>query len=550
MAGEIKFLKKSKREKLKKQSAIQAQADLANKKLAFAKALEQKKLQRQTRHEERPDESRQIERSKAAKKSSKFNFEWNQLEDTSGGYEPLVKYKVAENTTVGWDDKHWSEKPLAEMTNRDWRIFREDYEIGTRGLVKEHPLRSWAESEIPKSIVDVVHQLGYENPTPVQRATIPVALKNKDVLAIAETGSGKTLGFVIPALSYITRLPPMTALTQNHGPYVLILVPTRELAQQIHIEVTKFCKHLGYKSAAVYGGHQLETNSMDLQDGVEILIATPGRLLDCLERKILVLNQCFYLVMDEADRMIDLGFEIQVKAILDRLPSAANNRQASRIGATRNVTLMFTATMPSSIEKLVSNYLRSPSTVVIGNPGMAVDSVEQKAEFVSSDDAKNKRLLAVLRSPAYRPPIIIFVNYKKTCEDLRALIESSTRLKAVVIHGSKSQDQREAAIRNLRLGKYDVLVATDLAGRGIDIPDVSLVINYQMTKQIEDYVHRIGRTGRAGNTGTAMTFLSPEADQAVLYDLKNTIMKSSISKCPEELKRHPAAQVKQFHGSS
>lgn len=608
-----KFLKKSKREKLAKQKELQAKEEELKRKQELEEAIKQKKAKKLAQLQNEQDEddthgyrnadeynangtngsqyrsvsefnkrsssnNRDKDSNKKASKSGKlkFSFEWSTEEDTSLDYQPLITVNGTGNGSgsnnnnnnnnngslvpksladrLNWDDKHWSAKKLSEMTSRDWRILKEDFEINSKGAIHENPLRSWQESAIPDEILTILQKLRYNEPTPIQRAAIPVALKNKDVLGIAETGSGKTLSFVIPLLSYLFKLPKLTNATKNDGPYSLILVPTRELAQQIHTEVSKFTRFLKFRVAAIYGGHQLETNAFDLQDGIEILIATPGRLLDCLDRKILVLNQCFYLIMDEADRMIDLGFEKQVNQILSILPnlkkqgnSSASlyNRFAKALGIRRNTTMMFTATMPPAIEKLTKNYLTNPSTVVIGNPEKAADTVDQKVEFTNSDEIKNKKLLALLsHQRQYTPPIIIFVNYKKTCDMLHELISTNTRYKPVIIHGSKSQDQREYAIKNLRNGNFQVLIATDLAGRGIDIPNVSLVVNYQMSKHIEDYIHRIGRTGRAGNLGTAVTFLNAENDKDVMYDLKMMIIKSELSKCPDELRRHPYAIAK------
>ncbi|GMM35161.1 mRNA splicing protein [Saccharomycopsis crataegensis] len=555
------FLKKSKRQKLIKEKANKLKEEELMKKQQLVESIKQKKakkllLERQISTNAISDSQKPVKKPRANRdsKHKKFAFEWNNEDDTSSDYQPLVAYNSVDSgiqkslsKKLNWDDKHWTEKSLDEMTSRDWRILKEDFEIGSKGSIAENPLRSWKESQIPERVLGVIDLLGYKQPTPIQRAAIPIALNNKDVLGIAETGSGKTLSFVVPLLSYLNNLPKLNSKTKNDGPYGLILAPTRELAQQIHLEVTKFTKHLRYNAVAIFGGHQLETNAFDMQDGVEILIATPGRLLDCLDRKILVLNQCFYLVMDEADRMIDMGFEEQVNKILSALPkiqTTFGSQVARRLKIKRNITMMYTATMPPAIEKMTSRYLDRPNTIVIGNPEKAADTVEQKVEFVTNDEMKNRKLLDVLSSRKYRPPIIIFVNYKKTIEALHELIESNTKLKSVVIHGSKSQDQREYAIKSLRNGKYDILIATDVAGRGIDIPNISLVINYQMSKNIEDYVHRIGRTGRAGSTGTAITYLNGEDDKAVLYDLKNMIGKSQLSRCPDELKRHPAAMIK------
>lgn len=455
---------------------------------------------------------------------------------------------------TGIDERHWTEKPLDEMKERDWRIFREDYSITARGGSIPHPLRSWTESAIPIPILECIERIGYKEPSPIQRQAIPIGLQNRDIIGIAETGSGKTAAFVIPMLAFISNLPPLSDDNSHLGPYALILAPTRELAQQIETESKKFATPLGYHCVSIVGGRAMEEQQFNLREGAEIIIATPGRLKDVIERHVLVLSQCRYVVMDEADRMVHLGFEADLTFILDALPGETmeGEDQGEKMdvdedgqevivkkGRTR-VTTLFSATMPPAVERLARKYLKKPAVITIGEAGRAVDTVEQKVEFVLGDEKKKQRLLEILSSEQYAPPIIVFVNQKKTadmvCKDLQRAGWSATTL-----HSGKNQEQREAALQSLRDGAVDILVATDLAGRGIDVQDVSLVVNFQMASTIEAYVHRIGRTGRAGKTGTAITFLTNDDDE-VMYDLKQEISKSPISKVPMELAKHEAAQ--------
>ncbi|KAL8905821.1 MAG: hypothetical protein Q9207_002392 [Kuettlingeria erythrocarpa] len=540
----------------------------------------------------------------------KFNFEWNAEEDTSPDYNPLYQARAeanfygrghlggfAEDLTEGVArkyaqaleerdkesggarakemmemerrrreeggrnalDKHWSEKKLEHMRERDWRIFKEDFNISTKGGAIPNPMRSWAESNLPKRLQDVVDQVGYTEPSAVQRAAIPIALQSRDLIGVAVTGSGKTAAFLLPLLVYISELPPLNELTKNDGPYAIILAPTRELAQQIEIEARKFATPLGFTCVSIVGGHSLEEQAYNLRDGAEIIIATPGRLVDCIERRVLVLGQCCYVIMDEADRMIDLGFEEPVNKILDALPVAnmkpdsedAENAlvMSQHLGGKDRYrqTMMYTATMPSAVERIARKYLRRPAIVTIGNVGEAVETVEQRVEFVAGEDKRKKRLGELLASREFRPPIIVFVNIKRNCDAVARDIKHMG-FSSVTLHGGKTQEQREAALASLRTGSTDVLVATDLAGRGIDVPDVSLVVNFNMASSIESYTHRIGRTGRAGKSGIAITFLGNE-DADVMYDLKQMLMKSSISRVPEELRKHEAAQQKSTKGS-
>jgi ATP-dependent RNA helicase DDX23/PRP28 len=286
----------------------------------------------------------------------KFNFEWNTEEDTSPDYNPLYNKRAEPNffgrgKLGGFTDDmtqeqvqkyaaslaerdpelgpqraaqflemerrrreeggrngidiHWSAKPLDKMRERDWRIFKEDFNIATKGGNIPNPMRSWKESGLPSRLLDIVDQNGYTEPSAVQRAAIPVALQSRDLIGVAVTGSGKTAAFLLPLLVYISELPELDEYTKNDGPYAIILAPTRELAQQIEIEAKKFATPLGFKCVSLVGGHSIEEQSYNMRDGAEIIIATPGRLVDCIERRVLVLSQCCYIIMDEADRMID-----------------------------------------------------------------------------------------------------------------------------------------------------------------------------------------------------------------------------------------------------
>uniref|UniRef100_A0A7M6DRN1 RNA helicase n=1 Tax=Clytia hemisphaerica TaxID=252671 RepID=A0A7M6DRN1_9CNID len=333
------------------------------------------------------------------------------------------------------------------------------------------------------------------DPTPIQRQAIPIGLLNRDIIGIAETGSGKTAAFVIPLLVWITGLPEADrASVGDAGPFAIILAPTRELAQQIEEETLKFAKKLCIRTVAVIGGLSREDQGFQLRLGCEIVIATPGRLIDVLENRYLVLSQCSYVVMDEADRMIDMGFEPDVQRILEFLPVTnikpdtedAENPDfiASNLSAQEKYrqTVMFTATMPPIVERLARTYLRRPATVYIGSVGRPVERVEQRA-YMLTESAKKKKLLEVLDN-ADDPPILVFVNQKKGADVLAKSLEKQG-YRACTLHGGKSQEQREFALASLKDGSKDILVATDVAGRGIDIKDVSLVINYDMAKSID-----------------------------------------------------------------
>ncbi|VDL92389.1 unnamed protein product [Schistocephalus solidus] len=452
-----------------------------------------------------------------------------------------------------WDDRHWSEKPLEEMTDRDWRIFREDYNISTKGGNIPSPIRSWKESSISPDLLKIISKAGYAEPTAIQRQAIPIGLQNRDIIGVAETGSGKTLAFLVPLLTWIQSLPKLERLEDTEqGPYALILAPTRELAQQIEEESVKFGSPLGIKTLAVIGGLSREEQALKLRMGAEIIIGTPGRMNDVLENRYIVLNQCTYLVLDEADKMIDMGFEPEVNSILTYLPvtnqkpdteeAEDNTKLLANFSSKQKYrqTVMFTATMPPAVERLARSYLRRPAIVYVGTAGKPTERVEQIVYMVQ-EQGKRKKLLSIL-GEGIEPPVIIFVNQKKGADVLAKGLEKLGH-SAVVLHGGKGQEQREYALASLKNGQKEILVATDVAGRGIDIKDVSMVINYDMAKTIDDYVHRIGRTGRAGKSGMAITFLTKD-DTSVYYDLKQLLLQSPVSKCPAELANHPDAQVK------
>ncbi|CAH1984663.1 unnamed protein product [Acanthoscelides obtectus] len=464
----------------------------------------------------------------------------------------LKKVKRREEKQL-WDDRHWSEKEHDKMTERDWRIFREDYNITIKGGKIPEPIRNWKESGIQKELLEIIEKVGYKEPTPIQRQAIPIGMQNRDIIGVAETGSGKTLAFLIPLLSWIQSLPKIERNEDaDQGPYAIILAPTRELAQQIEEETVKFGQPLGIRTVVVVGGLSREEQGFRLRMGCEIVIATPGRLIDVLENRYLVLNQCTYIVLDEADRMIDLGFEPDVQKILEYMPvtnlkpDTDEAEDSTVLLANYNSkkkyrqTVMFTATMPPAVERLARTYLRRPAVVYIGSIGKPVERVEQIVHIMGEND-KRRKLMEYL-SRGVDPPIIIFVNQKKGADVLAKGLEK-LGYKACTLHGGKGQEQREYALASLKSGARDILVATDVAGRGIDIKDVSMVINYDMAKTIEDYTHRIGRTGRAGKTGIAVSFCTND-DSALFYDLKQMLLSSPVSNCPPELMNHSECQSK------
>ncbi|RLN35157.1 DEAD-box ATP-dependent RNA helicase 40-like isoform X1 [Panicum miliaceum] len=370
--------------------------------------------------------------------------------------------------------------------------YRQHHEVTAMGENVPAPFMTFEAAGLPPEILREIHTAGFLNPTPIQAQTWPVALQNRDIVAIAKTGSGKTLGYLIPAFIHLRRCHNNPML----GPTVLVLAPTRELASQIQDEVVKFGRSSRVSCICLYGGASKGPQLRELERGADIVVATPGRLNDILEMKKISLHQVSLLVLDEADRMLDMGFEPQIRKIVDEIP---RTRQ----------TLMYTATWPKEVTKIAGDLLRDPVQVNIGSIDelVANKSITQYVEVVPPMD-KQRRLEQILRDQERGSKIIIFCSTKKMCDQLARGIGRS--FNAVSIHGDKSQTERDNVLNQFRTGRAPILVATDVAARGLDIKDIRVVINYDFPTGIEDYVHRIGRTGRAGATGVSYTFFSEQ----------------------------------------
>lgn len=464
---------------------------------------------------------------RTSNKKTKFNFDWDQNEDTSLGFTPLIQ--LEEEVDELEPSVHWSQKPLDQMTSTDWRDLKDEFSIISKGTTT-HPLRTWEESRINKQIIDILYSLSFSTPTPIQRASIPIALEEKDIIGIAETGSGKTVAYIVPLLNYILSIDKNYLEFEHlqefnlNKPLGLILAPTRELANQISAELAKFCKKLLLTSVSIIGGHNYEETVNSLSNGVHIVVATPGRLIDSLERNLINLTKCHYVIFDEADRMIDMGFEKSLNSIYQYLPGDLDQVSRTTFNISHNITLMYTATFSPSIESLTKKYLNKPVKLVIGQVGEKVDNINQQFELLAGPkqiENKFNKLVKVIKqhiSSHRHYSIIVFANYIKLVEELSEQL-GSQGFDNITIHGSKSQQARERAIEEFRAGHKRILVATDVAARGIDIANVSLVINYQMSNKFDEYIHRIGRTGRAGNKGNSYTFLE-DSNKEIFGELR------------------------------
>ncbi|MBL7960986.1 DEAD/DEAH box helicase [bacterium] len=337
---------------------------------------------------------------------------------------------------------------------------------------------------------------GYTKPTPIQEQAIPIVLEGKDLLGCAQTGTGKTAAFAIPILQILRgEQHPEPHLIK--GPRViksLILTPTRELAVQIGESFTAYGRHTGLRHTVVFGGVSQHAQTNALRSGIDILIATPGRLLDLMHQRFIHLQHVKIFVLDEADRMLDMGFIVDVKKIVAKLP-------------TQRQTLFFSATMPTEIQRLANTILTHPEKVAVTPPATTVEAIEQSVYFVAKSD---KRLLLIhLLKDKSIESALIFTRTKHLADRItRDLVQAGVNADA--IHGNKSQNARQRALNSFKLKKLRVLVATDIAARGIDVDNLSHVINYELPNIAETYVHRIGRTGRAGLSGVAISFCDAE----------------------------------------
>lgn len=361
--------------------------------------------------------------------------------------------------------------------------------------------------ELIEPILKAVAEEGYTTPTPIQQQSIPLILERKDLLGCAQTGTGKTAAFAIPILQILHE-----GKTQERGPKLikaLILTPTRELAIQIGESFAAYGKYTGLTHSVIFGGVSQFHQTNQLQRGVDILIATPGRLLDLMSQGYIGLQHLKIFVLDEADRMLDMGFIHDVKRVIIKLP-------------VKRQTLFFSATMPQEIQTLANVLLTNPSKVEVTPVSSTVDKIEQSLYLVDKNN-KNGLLLYLLKDTKI-VTALVFTRTKHGADKVVKMLQKEN-ITAAAIHGNKSQNARQNALTNFKNGNLRVLVATDIAARGIDIDELTHVINYELPNVPETYVHRIGRTGRAGNVGTAMSFCDQE-ERAELKDIQKLIAKN------------------------
>jgi ATP-dependent RNA helicase RhlE len=357
--------------------------------------------------------------------------------------------------------------------------------------------------DLPEQLVKKLAEMGLKDPTPIQRQAIPHALNGRDVMGLAQTGTGKTAAFGVPLVAQMLQ---MTGRPNPRTVRGLVLAPTRELANQIMENLKGFCAGTPLKAQMVVGGMSINPQIKRLERGVDLLVATPGRLLDLMDRRAVDLRETTFLVLDEADQMLDMGFIHDLRKIAAVLPK---ERQ----------TMLFSATMPKLMNEIANSYLNSPIRIEVNPPGKAADKVTQEVHFIAK--AEKSKFLMELLDKHRDERALVFGRTKHGMEKLSRMLDKAG-FAAGAIHGNKSQGQRDRAIAAFKSGEIKVLVATDVAARGLDIPDVKHVYNYELPNVPDSYVHRIGRTARAGKDGAAVAFCAPdEIDQ--LRDIQKTM---------------------------
>ncbi|XP_076896226.1 DEAD-box ATP-dependent RNA helicase 24-like isoform X2 [Bidens hawaiensis] len=402
------------------------------------------------------------------------------LDHSSVDYEPFNKDFYEEKSSISG----MSEQEVAE--------YRKSLAIRVAGFDVPRPIKTFAEAGFSAELMKAIAKQAYEKPTSIQCQSLPIVLSGRDIIGIAKTGSGKTAAFVLPMIVHIMDQPE---LAKEEGPIGVVCAPTRELAHQIYIEAKKFAKVYGIRVSAVYGGMSKLEQFKELKSGCEIVIATPGRLIDMLKMKALNMLRATYLVLDEADRMFDLGFEPQIRSIVGQIRP---DRQ----------TLLFSATMPRKIEKLAREILTDPVRVTVGEIGMANEDITQEVQVLVSDFEKLNWLLEKLPELIDNGDVLVFGSKKATVDEIESQLLQKG-FKVAALHGDKDQASRMETLQKFKSGIYHVLVATDVAARGLDIKSIKSVVNFDIARDMDMHVHRIGRTGRAGDKdGTAYTLIT------------------------------------------
>lgn len=433
------------------------------------------------------------------------------------GFQNLGTVDWTKQTLLKINKDFYTESPdTKKFSEKDSQEFRDKHEMKIFGKDIPKPMVSFEMTNFPEKYIKTLTGAGFKGPTPIQAQAWPICLKGQDIISLAETGSGKTLGFLMPGLVHMADQPK---LEHSDGPIILVMAPTRELAVQIELEAEKFAGVHGYRSVCVYGGASRSDQIYKLKKGCEVVIATPGRLLDLMDSGLVKMNRVSYLVLDEADRMLDMGFEPQIRKVINQIRP---DRQ----------TLMWSATWNKEVQRLASDFLNNPVIINVGSVDVTANSrVLQKFLFIQEND-KEARLIKVVDDLMDGRKILIFTKTKRGSDDVcRALRYAGWP--ALCIHGDKAQKERDWVMSEFRKGNTPIMIATDVAARGLDINDIKLVINYDMPGDIETYVHRIGRTARAGLSGASLSFFTV-GDIGIAKRLKDLLIDAK-QEIPDQL---------------
>ena len=411
-------------------------------------------------------------------------------------------------------------KKILEMDEELFQKKLKKLEITVRGKNCPRAIDTWEDAGMSERTLETLRSLGWKTPFPIQRQALPTILSGRDVIGIAKTGSGKTLAFLAPMIRHILDQPALR-VEEREGPIAMIMAPARELAIQIHAEARKLCRPMGITTTCVYGGASVRDQIDDLKRGSQVVVCTPGRMIDLLcmnNGRLCSMRRVTFVVLDEADRMFDMGFEPQISMIMN---ATRPDRQ----------TVLFSATFPHKVEALARKVLRAPIEIVVGGRSVASSDIDHRIE-VMAGTSRFHRLLKLMGQFHSSGGILIFVDSQKRCDHVYTEL---TRMgyPCLSLHSGKDQLDRQHSIDDFKNHTRNVMIATSLAGRGLDVEGLVLVVNYTAPNHLEDYVHRVGRTGRAGNKGTAYTFVTPEEEQ-FSPDLVKAL-KDAGKEVPEEL---------------
>ena len=519
MDDEITFVPKSQRNKERPQDAREQQKTLPKKKTV----IKSDAITNEDRAEIRSRYSGI--RVKTHRNVTAPHLEsWSALEDTSksrDGEKELTLDTEKEEFSVHRRKHAPSQESQVKRKSRLWRS-EHDVSLISRTRVDVPPLIEWRES-LPAALCDALVQRGYGHPLPVQSQCISLALAGYDVIGLAQTGTGKTLAYVVPMLVRVLDFLSRNEFDPVSGPLGVALVPTHELAEQVNGVIEQLCQSLGISTMALVGGFSISEQALTLRKGAHVVVATPGRLCDIIESSLMVIGNCSLVVMDEADKMVDRSFGPQIDRILGLVPSDRR-------------LMMFSATMPNEVLSIVERFFTNVVRVRVGKVGDASTTIKQIVHYVTKTEKRQAFLEAI---HGMKAPIIVFVNSRESCESVANLL-GDHGFRVSWIHGGKSQKDRDAVVNAILDGVIDIVVATEVLSRGIDIERVQNVVNYEMPVEISSYVHRIGRTGRAGAAGVATSFVTPD-DTYIMYDLVKLLQRNSFA-VPQGMLQNPASQ--------